>query len=216
MNKKRQQELFLDGIELSMRMAKIAFNRLERVVLEISRQGNFSTDLQDVLFLDAWSYIDSVNRLRLLTKNTPGLKQTSAVKLFLKVANDVEEFRNYVQHLPGEINKLSDTGKPIWGAIGWWFMSPEMHNKKQAKGIICMPGRLAKGKGIGMIRVPQNVRAEVDHIQITAGERLINLTEVQDSISRFSERFLMAVKKAEENTDPTAIIRIELSDSQMT
>lgn len=63
-----------------------------------------------------------------------------------------------------------------------------------------------------MIRVPQNIRAEVDHIQIIAGERLIDLTEVQDSISRFSERFLVAVKKAEENTDPAAIIRIELSD----
>lgn len=147
MNKKRQQELSLDGIELSMRMAKIAFNRLEVGVLEISRRGDFSRDLQDALFLDAWSFIDSINRLRLLIKNTPGLKQTSTVKAFLKVANDVEEFRNYVQHLPGEINKLSDTGKPIWGAIGWWYMSPDMHNKKQAKAIISMPGRLAKEKG---------------------------------------------------------------------
>lgn len=212
MTQKRQQELFLDGIELTIKMVELAYKRLEFCAIESSPFEGYPREFEAPLFLDAWSFIDSVNRLRLLVTNTPGLKRTPAVMVFLKVADETGKFRNYVQHLPGEVNELAGTGAPIWGSIGWWFMTPEMKGKGKAMARLIIPGRLAKGNGIGMLQVPGTIRAVVDHIQLTVAGRHLDLSDVRDSVSRFSQRFQEAVKKAEEGANPGEIIRVEPSN----
>ncbi|KJS82607.1 MAG: hypothetical protein JM58_14730 [Peptococcaceae bacterium BICA1-8] len=73
-----RQILLLDGIRYSVDMADIAYTRLFNSLTYVSINHNskeFDFSIFSHAFLDAWSVIDSVNRMRSLLSNLTGYKR---------------------------------------------------------------------------------------------------------------------------------------------
>jgi hypothetical protein len=68
-----------------------------------------------VASLDAWALVDTLNRLRVLITRLPGLRSKSpGAQVIVRALKPVEDLRNAVQHMDGEIGPLSATNLPLW------------------------------------------------------------------------------------------------------
>lgn len=221
MSPNRRQELFIDGIDTSLEMTRMAYARLFRAVLECSQLTDDSEPralLRNAILLDSWALIDITNRLRVLVRQTPGLTHNAPVNLFLRSTDDVETLRNFVQHLPNEVMRLADKGYPLWGYVTWLWASPEMQQTGKVACGLLVPGPLAKSKGYRMVNpAGKTVRFPVDHISLSAGETTVNLSERTRSCEAFAKRFSAGLERARSTRrhqtpdDPDALLQIALS-----
>jgi hypothetical protein len=189
----RKQDLCLDAIEQSFSMARIAYDR----IVNYCRQQNedtTSSQLDDAMVLDAWSFIDSVKRLRSVLQNTPGLKSTQALKDFLIKTQIIPEFRHHIQHIEEKTAAIAITGRPIWGSFSWVRLDT---NGTGFKIYVYVPGRLTKTKGIPVVNpAGRQFHDDVDHFEMTIGADTINVSDISRRVEAFREGFEAAVKAA--------------------
>lgn len=118
-----RQCAYFDGIRVAIEMIDVAYNRLAKSLLAISsRRPNASTKVHMAgPFLDAWSMVDSMYRLRLLIRQLPGVKKRSfpEAEVFIRETGSYESFRHAIQHLDQELKNMPTTGFPVWGTITW-------------------------------------------------------------------------------------------------
>jgi len=168
---KRNVLLFCDGIRYSIEMARMAYTRLSDTLLTLSTYY-LKPDLpgEEMPFLtlsataDAWSIVDCVNRLRNLLGRTPGLKQKSPqLQLFFRKTKDVDELRNSIQHLEGEIaGQYSQQKLFAWGVLSWLVpKGPESCLVLQ----LC-PGTFVEGIRPLVNPVGRLLRQPIDHITL--------------------------------------------------
>ncbi len=205
MDLKRRQELSLDGIETSLVMTRICYSRLHHDIVQYCRLGNqieSSFDFQNQILLDSWSLVDTINRLRILVSQTPGLKRNSLVVLFQKATENIEILRDVVQHINGEIPKVEDTGWPLWGSLSWIYVSPEMQAQKKVSVMLIIPGRLAKSKGHPVVNpAGKKIEPPVDYISLTASNTTIDLSHLFRTTMQFEQRFEAAIARAKKNQE---------------
>ncbi len=196
----RRQELFFDGIEISVEMAKVCYSRLYNDILEYSKNSAEKKDqpiTQSTILLDSWSLIDLLNRLRILITQTPGLKKTTFVKAFLQKLNSIEFYRDFVQHINGEIPKVEDSGWPIWGSLSWVYAPREALEQKLVFSLTMIPGRLAKCKGVPVVNpAGKKLQFPVDHISLSiSSSQTVNLSEIYGSTIIFGDKFFHELEK---------------------
>jgi hypothetical protein len=128
-----QKLLFVDGIHYSVLMTRLAHSRLCNDLLILSKDyylaqkgSNQPLSKKDSFTLtvsalsNAWQIIDSMNRLRQLLSKTPDLKQNSTeLQLFYRRTEDIEYFRNSIQHLNENIMQYVKNRIPSWGTLNW-------------------------------------------------------------------------------------------------
>lgn len=104
--------LCLDGLQMSFAMLGELQRELHPACIKIPANGHVSA------FLRAWSFIDVVHRIRVLSEDIPGLSQkTRELTSFQNSTRHITTMRNYIQHLKGELNdKLA---YPVWGSLAW-------------------------------------------------------------------------------------------------
>src|SRR3989442_1338100 len=72
-----RQRLFVDGIRYSIEMADVAFTRLCTVAVSVDNEGSLPDGVEFAhVFLDSWSIVDAVHRLRRLVDGFPRAKNT--------------------------------------------------------------------------------------------------------------------------------------------
>lgn len=109
---------FRDGFWFSRTILQREHADLESRRLRLSPEA-----LDDVLGAVAatWQIVDVVRRVRDLASGMPGVTKRpgSRTKAFLDATSITERFRNYVQHLRGELAKPEVSRFPVWGALNW-------------------------------------------------------------------------------------------------
>ena len=119
----REQALIFDGIRYAAEMADIAYWRLFDLLQELSFLLNDKPTTRQIAtaMLDVWSIVDSVNRLRDLLTEAPGLKHDVWWKLFMRRTTDIDARRNDIQHQTDNIRlqTLVTGAGQIWGFISW-------------------------------------------------------------------------------------------------
>ena len=114
---------YLDGIGYSIRLFRLAFDRLEAAVSKIESESNSDDEHNDLVFsaiLDAWALVDTSHRIRELIQQIPGWrKKMPFAREFVARTELVDSFRNYIQHLRHEIPDRADRAPPVWGTISW-------------------------------------------------------------------------------------------------
>lgn len=198
MTRQRRQEVFLDGIELSLEMASIAYEHLCATIVQHtndSKQGKpVGFSITTRMLLEAWSIVDSVNRLRILIQKTPNMKRTPAVVSLLKGTEPITALRHFVQHLDERANEVAATGKPIWGSLSWAWATPSDLEHKRISSIVFIPGRLAVSKGHPIVNpVGKPFAPPVDLIHLAAGEMTVSLSQTVAIASRFKTRYEKAM-----------------------
>jgi hypothetical protein len=207
----RRQVLYLDAIEESFRMVTLAYRRLQASLLEYGRlhesraadsesaAPDATSQLNSAILLDAWSVVDVLNRLRVMVRSMPGVKKASpGVESFVRSLEPVEILRNAVQHLYGEVDKIADTGHPIWGSLSWAV--PPAEPGGQLKAGMFLPGTLAKVKGIPIVNpVGRKIEIPVGLIEMTAAGVTVSLSEMVYATARFADRLEHAAQAAFES-----------------
>ncbi len=202
----RKQVLYLDGIEESIRMAITAYARLRASCYAQSQAMQDAQEdpnrrqapdkwMQSTTLLDAWCLVDVLNRLRVLTSATPGLKKSSpGVAILLRALAPIEDLRNAVQHLDTHVPKaLVGTPTPLWGYLSWVRPHPETGGFSIGA---LIPGTLEKGPG-PVIQIPGgNFEMPVGHINLTAAGKIVSLSELTYAVHRFQSRFDRAITAA--------------------
>jgi len=152
--------------------------------------------LNSLILLDAWSLVDVLNRLRVMVESMPGLKKSSpGVKSLLQALGPLEDLRNAVQHLSGEVHTIADSGHPIWGSLSW--ARPPAHPGDALQAAAFIPGTLAPVKGIPVVNpVGRKCEHPVGLIELTAAGNTVSLSDMVAAVIRFADRLDRAASAA--------------------
>jgi hypothetical protein len=214
MGAKRRQELVLDAIESSIRMAGIAYLRLKDGAAAFLRDRGASGPPgghRSALFLDAWSVVDCAKRLRSMAEQAPGVKRTPAVTALLDATGPVQDFRTYVQHLESEVVAVAGAGHPIWGALAWLQLIEKADGSRAISAMAVLPGRVAAAQTAPMINPAGKVMTgAIDHFHLSAGSQTISLTQIADAIAVFGGRFAKALQASGQAADDEDVLPIQI------
>src|ERR1044072_4098519 len=119
----REQALIFDGIRYAAEMADIAYWRLFDLLEQMSflPSDQLTTRQIAAAMVDVWSIVDSVNRLRDLLKEVPGVRHDVWWELFMRRTKEISELRNDIQHQIGKarLQALVANAGQIWGFLSW-------------------------------------------------------------------------------------------------
>lgn len=123
----RKQAFFLEGIRVSLEIIEQAHSRLQDTLLALTNGLLREEQSQSVVLTsaisDAWLVIDSFHRLADLAEHIPNVIRRSQIPFFhnlIRANNEVNELRNVVQHLPGQIHKMAVSPNwSVWGVLSW-------------------------------------------------------------------------------------------------
>ena len=108
---------FYDSIHFSQEILKHQKSELDKILIKIS------PDDYDYIFkalIISWAIVDSINRIREIAQNIPGLSRRNRILInFLNQSAIVEDFRHYIQHLRKELAKKELDDFPVWGNFSW-------------------------------------------------------------------------------------------------
>ena len=108
---------FFDCIYYSVQILESQYRDLNGVVASLKPSD--SSKIIRALAV-AWSIVDTLNRIREVAQNVPGLSnKTPELKAFLDSTKVVAKFRNYIQHLRNELGKQNLDNFPVWGTFSW-------------------------------------------------------------------------------------------------
>jgi hypothetical protein len=195
------QASFFDGIRLSAQMAGLAYTRLVenllRLTLELNKETPGWLDAPTI-FLDAWSIVDCMHRLRILLEQMPRLKKNSTgYESFKRMTAPATDFRNAIQHLPEELRKLTTTASPVWGTLSWIaFPDP---TAMVARCSLMISGRLQSSSHRLPNPVGKSMRGVVDHVTLFHGALELSLS---DCIQRIEPLIRSIEKCLEEQFAP--------------
>ncbi len=184
----RRQAVFLDGIRYSVEMADLAYGRLRSGLWALSSedgmddaQGQVSPFVEP--FLDAWSIVDSVHRLRQLLEQMPGLKKAKSppYQLFLRKTSPVEQFRHAIQHLRNELDRMSSQRWPVWGVLDWVAVIDP--NEGLLRCCVMTPGKIIDGKYPVCNPLGKEIERPVDHITLQYKQDRLGLSDTMRSVA---------------------------------
>jgi hypothetical protein len=199
-----KQKLYFDGIRYCIEMADLAYARLRRTLYELTqsfdkpdpehleperKHWEFVSAIQDI-----WSIVDSVQRLRKLLRQCPGIKQRSTgMVLFFKSTKQVEPLRNIIQHLETQINELIERDLPVWGVLTWVTVP----NPSTFSGYTCslIAGTLSPGSHLMINPAGKSILPPIDLITLTAGGNEVCLGHIMSEIEALTRSIEDSMRK---------------------
>ena len=181
-----RQHILFDGIRYALSLIELSFNRLYGSLHEISKEKQ-GVDLQQhyySVFSDAWSIVDSANRLQGLVKSIEGYQYSPAISDFLVHNESGRNLRNHVQHLNSNLDRLVKLKQPIMGWITWVACLDAEKDRIYSRMISA--GSLANGKMEIQNPVGKVIQPPVDLIRLHADRHSVDLSELVDRVSAVS------------------------------
>ncbi|MBS1154287.1 MAG: hypothetical protein H6R07_211 [Proteobacteria bacterium] len=106
----------LDGLSMSFAVIE----QIDSELYDACSRLLSEKELLPAVFWRAWSFVDTVHRIREVAQAVPGLSsKTSEMRKFLTSTEVAESFRHYIQHLRGELSKRPGNTFPAWGSLAW-------------------------------------------------------------------------------------------------
>ncbi|NQU23498.1 MAG: hypothetical protein HQ567_19635 [Candidatus Nealsonbacteria bacterium] len=184
-----RQAAFLDAICYCVEMADLAHRRLADVLLTVSREFSHGPQPPDrsvfvSSFLDAWSIVDAVHRLRGLLEQMPQFKRggSPTYQLFRRKSDAVESLRNIVQHLRGEIQGLATGNWPVFGVISWLAVLDEEEGIVSSG--VMAAGRILPGSREAINPCSHHPRTLVDHVTLEHQSNRLSLSGTMKEVKK--------------------------------
>ncbi|MDW5442223.1 hypothetical protein [Polaromonas sp. SM01] len=110
----------LDGIRYSLEIADRAYRRLRETIWKISSDKKSDhVDRYVDLVSDAWTIVDSLNRLRILCKSNCQYVNYDYCRAYAAELQSIVVLRNANQHMNGRLETIVADKESAWGAISW-------------------------------------------------------------------------------------------------
>lgn len=192
----RRQLLSFDGIRYCIEMIEIAYSAICEALMGISLSYANGQEIPKrafpFVFMNAWSIIDSANRLVVLLEQLPNLKRTPAIKIFIGNMLGVRDLRNGIQHLDGTIREIADQNHPAWGYLSWVCV-PDPMNKRAILGFVVSGTTINTEPSF---KFPDRFPVPIGLIRLNAYGNSVVLSDVMQSVARFAVGFENTLEKS--------------------
>ncbi len=179
----------LDGVRYGIEMADLSYQRLAGTMLSLfapESERPPSHVLATSAFLDAWSMINSVSRLRKLIPQAYDAR-VPAQKVFLDETEALRQLRNSIEHADERILRAEPFPMPgtppLWGILECLAPGP---SRRTARCASLTPGtRTFRWASSAVVDCPYP-KSPVDHISITAFDVELSLTKMHEVVERLA------------------------------
>jgi hypothetical protein len=120
-----KQALFLDGIRHAVEIMDVAYGRLRNALTDLALNPPDSNQLPEIsahVFLDAWAFVDAVDRFRMLYTKMPGMKLGAArdgISPLLEATQEFRNLRNVADHLAQRADFVVSKNGAALGELSW-------------------------------------------------------------------------------------------------
>jgi hypothetical protein len=123
-----EKVMYLDGLRYAAEMVELSYSRLCDGLLAIAREDDEQKHrlLSVQVLHDAWSIIDSADRLRALMWASK-IFDAEDMAGFVDCMKGVRDLRNTFQHIDSKIAKLAARQWPVWGSLRWFEWTEPPH-----------------------------------------------------------------------------------------
>lgn len=193
------QRRFAHGVEYCVTATRVSYERLAESLMT-NTLGPDHTEVppewaRDRVILDAWSMVDWANRLHGLVLQFPGLKRSDAVKSIILTLGKTEDFRDYMQHLEGDLRV--DGSNPVWGVLMWSNTLSSIISHFGDEVTIALNGK--------------NPPSGPHSVRLARPPFDLELTDLANSIATFGERFKRSGQNNNwGNSDERQTLNVEL------
>jgi hypothetical protein len=195
----RQQALFIEAIRCSVDMADVAYRRLRRTLLLLPEMRNEDPETPSAIsaLLDAWSVVDSLNRLRGVMQHMPGIKGKSkspTYRAFVHATEKIPTLRNTFQHLETDIHKSGDDPNwAVFGSLSWALVNPE---RNEITSCIFMPGTVSGSRPMVTPAKREVWHHPVDSVTIERGGIAVCLSDAMRAVAAATQSLERDISKA--------------------
>lgn len=151
-----KQALFLDGLRHAIQISDLAYKRL-CIALKDQADAQSKDRAYDSfvpIFLDAWAFIDAVDRFRSLWEAQPNAKsingEFSAAAVRLKLQG-IRDLRNISDHIAQKIDQIVSMNSSVLGSIRWLSLTSE--SPLRIRTCFIRPG-IVRSKVNGQLAIP--------------------------------------------------------------
>jgi hypothetical protein len=189
-----QQVIVLDGIRIGAEIADHAYRRLHRMLVQVSAVGSMGDAHAAEIIEPAWTIADAIHRLHKLLARPHGLKRKNPrLQAFLRQTAVIEDLRNGIQHLDGEIPGLITNQLPVWGEVGWCYYpsreSATWHS------LVLVPGAVRPGSHPLVVPIGKPVEPPVDHIHLRAFGHVADISLAWRLLRRLIQEIEAAIQQ---------------------
>lgn len=183
-----KQALFLDGIRHSVEIMDLAYGRLRDGLTHLALHPPAPDELPDLsahAFLDAWSFVDAIDRFRMMYTQMPGIK-FGAAKVGIPPLQDIlQEFRylrNVADHLAQRADFVLSRNGTALGELNW-LTGVQLQPEVIAWHCTLHPGTLQSAPSTQTNPIVSTLDWPTDSIRLSAGGYEGNLSVVRIHIA---------------------------------
>lgn len=183
-----KKALFLDGIRHAVEIMDVTYGRLRNALTELALHPPASNELPDVsahAFLDAWGFIDAVDRFRMLYTQMPGIK-FGATKVDIpplrEVTQEFRNLRNVADHLAQRADLVVSRNGAALGELTW-LTGAQLQPEVIAWHCTLRPGTLRSVPPTQTDPVVSTLDWPTDSIRLSAGGYEGNLSAVRKHVA---------------------------------
>lgn len=120
-----KQTLFLDGIRHAVEIMDVAYDRLTDALTNLALHPPVSNELPTLsahVFLDAWSFVDAVNRFYMMYTQMPGIQfgnVKDGIPTLREVTQEFRDLRSVVDHIAQSADIVISRNGAALGELTW-------------------------------------------------------------------------------------------------
>jgi len=184
-----KQAVFLDGLRHAIQISDFSYKRLcsGLKIQALSQNKDRPYDSFVPIFLDAWAFIDAVDRFRSLWEMQPnanginGQFSPATVRIELQ---GIRDLRNVSDHIAQKIDQIVSINSSVLGSISWLSLISE--SPLQIRTCFIRPG-IIRSKAMGQLATPLKGVRFVNGsgcITVVAGKHKFLLDDAYELVSR--------------------------------
>jgi hypothetical protein len=147
-----------------------------------------SNNIPDVfahVFIDAWGFVDAVDRFRMMYTQMPGIKPDNAkgsIPPLLEATQEFRDLRNVADHLAQRADFVISRNGAAWGELSW-FTGTQLLPEVIAWHCTLRPGTLQAAPSRKTDPIISTLDWPTDSIRLSAGGYEGNLSAVRKHIA---------------------------------
>ncbi len=168
--------LCLDALNMSFEMLDLTYSQIYGLCIQLKEKP----ELISSAFLQCWTFIDVLHRVREVAQSIPGLsKKQQELREFLLKTEEAEFCRHYIQHLRGELSKIPHNKFPVWGSLAW------LNPNDETEIHIAFAGVKIEGIEYASLIYDTHERRFLSKVALGIGEKSFNFDPIYQYIQEF-------------------------------
>jgi hypothetical protein len=183
-----KQAIFLDGIRHTVEIMDVAYNRLRETLTKLALSPPTSDELPNIsshVFLDAWAFVDAIDRFRTLYMQMPGIKfgtKKDGIPTLQEATQEFRNLRNVADHLAQRADFVLSRNSAALGELSW-LTGVQLQPEVIAWHCTLRPGTLRSAPSMPTNSIVSTLDWPTDSIRLSAGGYEGNLSEVRAHIA---------------------------------